>query len=217
MLICRLLQRSQRTLQQQGKAREITTTDYKKANKRLKAKIEVYVKRLQEKEKLIQEYEKRLPKLDQLTKLSRVTSFSTIKYHLHSDMGYGQGANSRKEGHKNIYEIVESLARADPNGQSNTELSNSIGIPKWKVTRRCKVLKQYGLVYKDEDKGERGKYHLTRLASGTTNLKGYWLERTAYNTLISRYTSPNSTIQEKVSALVVTLGRDICNNPICTR
>ena len=179
-------------------------TDYSKAYEELKSNVEATERRLEEKEQLLQEYEKRLPKLKQLTKLRRVTTTRKIKYHIYSDSGFGQGARSRKKGQENRDEILESLARAFPNGLSNFELTKSTCIPRWTVQRRCEVFKQERLVC--QDRGKFGKYHLTQLALGATNLQGFLLEKIACDSLISRYTSPNSTIQEKLSALVVALG-----------
>jgi hypothetical protein len=187
-----------------SKAPRHIITNYKKAYEELKSKAEANEKRLEEKEQLLQEYEKRLPKLKELTKLSRVTRACKIKYHIYSDSGFGQGARSRKKGQERRDEILESLARAFPNGQSNSELRQITCIPRWTVQRRCEVFKQDGLVY--QDIGKFGKYHLTELALGAPNMQGYWLEKIVYDSLILRYTSPNSTIQEKLSALVVTLG-----------
>jgi hypothetical protein len=96
------------------------------------------------------------------------------------------------------------LAKAHPDGESNLKLSKNIGISRWTVSRWCKELIQGGLVSQDE--GKFGEYHLSELALGAPSLQGDWLEKIAYDSLISRYTSPNSTIQEKLSALVVTFG-----------
>jgi hypothetical protein len=60
------------------------------------------------------------------------------------------------------------------------------------------------LIYREREKD--GKYYLTQIALGAPNLQGYWFEKMAYDSLISRYTSPISAIKEKLSALVTILG-----------
>ena len=99
---------------------------------------------------------------------------------------------------------MESLAKTHPNGQSNLELTKNTRIPRWTVQRRCESLKEDGLVH--QDRGKFGKYHLTELALGAPNMQGHWLEKIAYDSLISRYTLPNSTTKQKLSALVIALG-----------
>lgn len=203
MLICRFVHIRQRMVQQGPRG---IITDYKKAYEELKAKVDANAKRLQEKEKLLQEYEKRLPKLKELTKLSRVTTTGTIKYRLNRSwhtLGK-QGDYQKKKGQQHRDKILESLTCTHPNGRSNFQLTESTAMSRWAVHSQCEVLKQDDLVC--QDRGKFGKYHLTQLALGATNLQGYWLEKIAYDSLISRYTSPNSTIHEKLSALVITLG-----------
>jgi len=133
-------------------------------------------------------------------KLIRVTSARTLKYNLIRS-SREQGEYQKQGGERNKEKILQCLARTYPNGQSSSDLENSTKLSRYSVRKHCRELKQIGFVHKD-----KGKNYLTQMALGYPKLQAHLLEIIGYDSLISRYTSPTSSIKEKLRALVAAFG-----------
>jgi hypothetical protein len=111
------------------------------------------------------------------------------------------------EGQRNRERILQFLSSTYPNEKSNFELTIGTGFSRYTVARHCNELIEDGLVY--QTRGKFGKYQLTSMALCAPHLQGHWLEKRAYNELITSMSKEKAKAKAKAKVLsnfIVTIG-----------